>query len=357
MATSVPQGSIAQGAAASVARTFCKATPEQVRTLNVLYRRTGVEQRGSVLLEGSNPAEPEQSFFPPAASSDDRGPTTAARMERYTAEIGRLGLQASANALRQSGLRSKDVTHIVTASCTGFAAPGLDIHLMKELGLQATVQRTHVGFMGCHGALNALRVAGNLTRANPGAHVLVCAAELCSLHFAYGWDPERVVANAIFADGAAAAMITPETGSFSDCGWRLVGTGSCLFPESEDAMSWSIGDHGFEMTLSPKVPDLIAEHLRPWMSDWLAMRGMSIGDVGSWAIHPGGPRIVSSAASALGLSSNQVAESLGVLAEHGNMSSATILFVLQRLIDRDADRPCVALAFGPGLVAEALLLQ
>ena len=355
LSTAIPQGVIAQTAAVSVAQTFCKPTAEQLRSLNILYRRTCIERRGSVLLDSTDPEEPSQSFFPPAADFNDRGPTTAARMERYAAEVGRLGLRASADALRQCRIPPKDITHVVTASCTGFCAPGLDILLIKQLGLSPTVERTHVGFMGCHGALNALRVAGNFTRSDPTASVLVCAAELCSLHFAYGWDPERVVANAIFADGAGAAVITPSREP-SEKEWRLAKTGSCMFPESESAMSWSIGDHGFEMTLSPKVPELISSLLRPWMSSWLASEGLAIDDIGSWAIHPGGPRIVSAAADALELSPRQVSDSLDVLAEHGNMSSATILFVLRRLIARRAELPCVALAFGPGLVAEALLL-
>jgi predicted naringenin-chalcone synthase len=180
--------------------------------------------------------------------------------------------------------------------------------------------------------------------------------ELCSLHYQYGSDPEQLVANAIFADGAAAlvgqAEQTPRNGS-----WPLVACGSCLIPDTEDAMSWSVGDHGFVMTLSPRVPSLIEEHLRPWLEDWLARSGCSLDRIRSWAIHPGGPRILSSVVRALDLPREAAAVSEAVLAECGNMSSPTVLFVLHRLREQAAPGPTLALAFGPGLVAEAALFD
>ena len=150
----------------------------------------------------------------------------------------------------------------MTVSCTGFRAPGVDIEVIKTLGLAATVQRTHVGFMGCHGALNGLRAARAFVEADPAARVLLCAVELCGLHYHYDWDPQRMVANALFADGAAAVVGVPESAAPSEA-WRLAANGACLFPDSEDAMTWTVGDHNFEMTLSKGVPGLIARNLRP----------------------------------------------------------------------------------------------
>jgi prepilin-type processing-associated H-X9-DG protein len=135
--------------------------------------------------------------------------------------------------------------------------------------------------MGCHGAVNGLRVANGLSADGP---VLLCAVEVCSLHYHYGWDPQRIIANALFADGSAALVCTRQ----EQPGWRLRATGSCLIPDSEKAMAWTIGEHGFEMTLSRKVPSLIATHLRPWLSRWLAEQGLEQSDIASWAIHPGG---------------------------------------------------------------------
>jgi predicted naringenin-chalcone synthase len=184
--------------------------------------------------------------------------------------------------------------------------------------------------------------------------VLVCAVELCSLHYHYGWDPEKMVANALFADGAAAVVGAPDTVAPADA-WCLDATGSCLFPASAEAMTWAIGDHGFEMTLSPLVPDLIGAHLRPWLENWLGRHGVRLSQVASWAVHPGGPRILTAIEKTLGLprSANTVARE--VLAECGNMSSPTVLFLLDRLREQRAPRPCVALGFGPGLTAEAML--
>jgi predicted naringenin-chalcone synthase len=216
--------------------------------------------------------------------------------------------------------------------------------------------------MGCHGALNGLRVARAFTIAEPGARVLLCATELCSLHYHYGWDPQKTIANAIFGDGAAAvagagsASESRGTASRPDA-WRLTASGSCVFPDSADAMTWTVRDHGFEMTLSKKVPGLIATHLRPWLAEWLERHGVVLGEVASWAVHPGGPRIVDAVEEALALPRELTAVSRAVFAEHGNMSSPTVLFILEALCRRGAPRPCVALGFGPGLTAEAALFR
>jgi predicted naringenin-chalcone synthase len=208
--------------------------------------------------------------------------------------------------------------------------------------------------MGCHGALNGLRVARAFSEADPDAVVLVCAVELCSLHYHYGWDAGRIVANAIFADGAAAIVGAADGEARS---WRLTASGSCVFPGSRDAMEWLVGDHGFVMTLSKKVPGLIASHLRPWLEHWLERQGVKLPEVASWAIHPGGPRILSAVEESLGLPREQTAESWQILADYGNMSSPTVLFIVEELRQRRAPRPCVALGFGPGLTVEAAMFQ
>jgi predicted naringenin-chalcone synthase len=243
----------------------------------------------------------------------------------------------------------------VTVSCTGFAAPGVDIGLMKTLGLRPTAQRTNVGFMGCHGALNGLRVAGAITGADPAARVLLCAVELSSLHYYYGWNPKKMVGNALFADGAAAIVGVPDGDGAA--GWRLAANGSCLFPDSEYAMTWHVGDHGFDMMLSTRVPNLINQNLRPWLEAWLGERQLRIADVGSWAVHPGGPRVLACVEESLGLPAGATSVSREILASCGNMSSPTVLFILDRLRRRQAPLPCVALGFGPGLVAEGALFR
>jgi predicted naringenin-chalcone synthase len=275
-------------------------------------------------------------------------------MAVYESEAPALALRSCAGALAAAGTLPAEITHLVTVSCTGFAAPGFDIALVNELGLPPTLQRTHVGFMGCHGALNGLRVANAFATADPAARVLVCSVELCSLHYHYGWDPPKVVANALFADGSG-ALVGAAAGPPG--AWRLTASGSCLVPEAADAMTWTIGDHGFGMTLSKRIPEVIGARLRPWLDDWLAARGHSVAGIKSWAVHPGGPKILDAVAATLRLPADAVWASREVLAEYGNMSSATVLFILQRLRERGAAGPCVALGFGPGLNVEVALFE
>jgi predicted naringenin-chalcone synthase len=296
------------------------------------------------------------SVFLPREGADDPGPSTGQRMEQYVREAAPLAIQAAQRALSDAGVDSSSLTHLVTVSCTGFHAPGVDIELIKKLRLRSTIERTHVGFMGCHGALNGLRVAAAFTGCMANARVLLCAVELCGLHYHYPWSPKKMVSNALFADGAAAVVGVPSAAAPADA-WQATASAACLFPDSEYAMSWSVGDYGFEMTLSTRVPDLLARNLRPWLAGWLAECGLHLDEVASWAIHPGGPRILDAVEEALDLNPEATATSREVLAECGNMSSPTVLFVLQRLRARRAPLPCVALGFGPGLATEAALFR
>jgi predicted naringenin-chalcone synthase len=276
-------------------------------------------------------------------------------MSLYQQSAPPLAVKAAQGALAESGFSPESITHLIVVTCTGFIAPGVDYAIIRGLNLSSTVERIQVGYMGCHGALNGLKVANALATADPNARILLVAVELCSLHYYIGEEPGKIVANALFADGAAALIGTG--GETPEPGWRVTATGSCLIPNSAKDMGWTIGDHGFEMTLSKRIPDLIQQHLRPWMDRWLGSRGRSVESIRSWAIHPGGPKIVAGAQAALGLSDADLGPSLGVLADYGNMSSPTVLFILNRLMAANAPRPCVMLGFGPGLVAEAALWE
>ena len=352
--TAVPPWQIKQADAAGLAAGFANAPPGRQRALEAVYRQTRIETRGSVLLESPGPHAYRQSFCPPSSAAGDAGPSTAERNARYCAEAGPLALAAARSALATAKVVPAAITHLITCSCTGFANPGVDLELLHGLGLNANVARTHVGFMGCHGAFNSLRVAAAFASAQPEAVVLVVCVELCSLHFQYGPQTDRVVANSIFADGAGALVgagaAHPRA---SDAGvWHLAQSLSQVLPDSHDQMSWGIGDHGFEMTLSPQVPATIALGIGELVAAGLGPLGKTPADVGSWAVQPGGPRVLSSVEEALGLNSEALIASRGVLSQHGNMSSATILFILERLLREETVAPCVALAFGPGLTAE-----
>jgi predicted naringenin-chalcone synthase len=358
LATALPARSIEQSEAATLAEGFL-AGHRDGKSLPALFRRTQVRARSSVLLEQANGCGPKQSFYWPAAGPLDRGPSTSSRMQRYAAESLPLAATAARQAIARAAVAPADITNIITVSCTGFFAPGIDIGLLKCLQLRPTIGRLHVGFMGCHGVLNALRAAQATVDADPSAVTLIAAVELCSLHYQYGGQSDQLVANALFADGAAALVGISAGKAERETAnrWRVVSSGSLLVPDAEDGMTWRIGDNGFEMTLSPRVPELICRHVRPWLEDWLAVSGRRFEDIRSWAVHPGGPRILTSVAAALQLSEEVMAPSAEILAECGNMSSPTILFIIERLQREAHPLPCVVLGFGPGLVAEAALLE
>jgi predicted naringenin-chalcone synthase len=322
--------------------------------IQTLYRKTGVRKRHSTLIITSTNGEPAtQSFFPVASEVDDKGPTTGDRMRCYERDALDLAARAAEVALRDSNTSPDEIAHLVTVSCTGFSAPGVDVGLVENIGLNRDVSRTHVGFMGCHGALNGMRVAAALSDSSPARKVLLCCVELCSIHHQYAADPQQVVANALFSDGAAAIVGMADNSTTET--WRLAGQFSRLLPETATLMAWRIGDNGFDMRLSPHVPAVIKQMLRPWLSEQLARHSLRIEDLRSWAIHPGGPRILTACADSLGLDRACLAPSQKVLADFGNMSSPTVLFILERLRRQGNKLPCAILAFGPGLTIEAAL--
>lgn len=321
-----------------------------------IYAVSGVSTRHMVhgrdvvrdVLEGTR-----RSGSPFLPGPDPRGPTTGVRMRMYAEFAPRLAAEAAGRAITDSGLSSEAITHVVPVTCTGFVAPGIAETLVHALRLRPDVQRVQVGYMGCHGAVNGLRTALAFA-ADPAAVVLLVAVELCSLHYYYGMSADKVVANALFADGAAAVVGRAPLGPRAD--HLLTATGSCLFPDTAGLMGWVIGDHGFEMVLSKKIPAAIEAGLGPWLTQWLNTQGLSVSDIGSWAVHPGGPKILDATEAALKLPPHALAESRGVLADYGNMSSPTVLFIVDRLRKRNAPRPWVLLGFGPGLVAEVALV-
>lgn len=353
LGTAVPAMTVSQAEGVAVARTLGGEFADS-EMVTAVYEQSGITTRHMVhsrelisdIVAGTRYSQS------PYLPGEPGGPSTAIRMDQYAKHAPPLAVLAASAAIEQSDIPASKITHLVTVSCTGFIAPGLDIPLICGLGLRHTVERTHVGFMGCHAAINGLRVANAFTAADPNAVVLLAAVELCSLHYYYGGEPGKVVANALFADGAAAVV-----GSAGDESWRVAATGSVLLPNSTKEMGWTIGDRGFEMTLTKKIPRLITEHLRPWMERWLAENGLTTEKVGSWAIHPGGPKILNAVEEALALPACQLEPSRSILAAFGNMSSPTVLFILDRLRKSNAPRPVVVLGFGPGLVAEAALIR
>ena len=350
---------VRQSDLAQLTEPLCCDASAQSQFFNRMFSHAGVETRGTVLVRENDPGLLAiREFYRPREHANDRGPTTAQRMALYERHAPELAETAARAALADAGCAVGTITHVIPVTCTGFFSPGLDVELIRRLDLSPMVARVQVGFMGCHGAFNALAAARAIVQAAPQAVVLVCCVELCSLHLAYGSDPQRIVANALFADGAAAAVIGAAGAAEAFSGKpRIHASATMLIPQSADAMTWRIGDHGFEMTLSPKIPELVRHHLPQWLEPWLAGHGTSTGLIDHLAIHPGGPKVVSAVAQALGAAESMTAASREVLRQHGNVSSATILLILQRLIAADARGSCLALGFGPGLTAEAMLIE
>lgn len=364
--TATPHQKIQQQHAALLATNLIGNRAPAERTMQAIYRQTRIARRSSVLLNEAQEGVFSQDFFQPAASADDHGPTTQDRMTRYATEATPLAVEAVGKALIKAGVIPEEITHLVTCSCTGFQAPGVDIALMKELGFSNTTNRTHIGFMGCHGGFNALRVAKAYAEADPRATVLIVCVELCSLHFQYTDNPEQIVANSIFADGAAAVIGRSADHPMASevAGWRLIDQTSVVLPETVDQMGWLIGDTGFEMSLSPEVPSLIGNALPETTTTFLQKHGLEKEQITNWAVHPGGPRILSMVEQALQLHTDALLGSRDVLSQYGNMSSATIFFILETLFvqahqsqSHGLPDTCIAMAFGPGLTTELALFQ
>ncbi|MFK7790118.1 MAG: type III polyketide synthase [Phycisphaeraceae bacterium] len=325
--------------------------------LERIYRGTHVDQRYSVLsgsAEDSREAMQCLDDFYEDEGHAER-PGTLKRMEQYEHAVIHLAAKACQRALLQSDCRPEEITQLITVSCTGFSAPGMDLMLIGELGLDPCVGRTHVGFMGCHGAINGMRVADAFARADPFARVLLCCTELCTLHFQYGNDAQDAVANALFGDGAAA--LVGAGALVNQRGPRIKSFRSIQLPDTQGMMSWRIGNEGFRMRLSSQVPGQVKQQLNPFVATWLAEHGLSIEAVGGWCIHPGGPKVLDGVGESLGLRPEQTQASRSVLREYGNMSSPTVLFIAERMREADIPKPWVMLGFGPGLAIEACLVM
>ena len=329
-----PQTQIEQPAAA---RHLAARSTVSPHSIDRLYRLAGVDTRQTAL---SNLT----------LLYDDRSasPSTAARMDHYEQNAAALAIVAARQALHAANLDSNAVTHIITVSCTGFYAPGIDHAIIEALELNTTISRTHIGFMGCHAALNALNIADSLARANDDTVLVVCI-ELCSLHLQYSDKPDLLVANSLFSDGAAALVCS--CSKRSEAKFEVRSFHSQVFKESADLMSWRIKDHGFEMSLSSKLPALLRSELPATLNNWSCKHAWSISEIIGWAVHPGGPRLLNVCESILG----ELKHSRQVLREHGNMSSPTVLFILDQMARSIGDYGLIA--FGPGVSFEGAILR
>lgn len=297
---------------------------------------------------------------------DVSGWGTAARMRRFATEAPALGKEAVTAACAQAGLDATDIGLFAVASCTGYVTPGLDIVLARDLGMSPGVQRLGIGHMGCYAALPGLGSVADFVTARRRPAVLLCA-ELTTLHAQVPTTEgvreasEQLLSHALFADAAASAVVVPCRPDDEEvAGLQILDVAAVTDPSTAPLMTWDVTDLGFRMGLSPRVPDVLAQHVRALVDGLLAAHGADISEVRGWAVHPGGPRIVEVVAEQCGLTDADVAASNRVLAENGNCSSATVLMVTQRIVESGILRAgdlVVQLAFGPGLTLYATLLR
>lgn len=295
--------------------------------------------------------EHRYSFFQPHVDADkldtngfyqnDAFPGTQARMRFYEDHA----FVLPRRALDQLDL--SNTTHLIITSCTGFYAPGLDYQLIQHYGLRANIERTLVGFMGCYAAINALKLARHIVRSEPQAKVLVVNLELCTLHLQPAETLEELLSFAIFSDGCAATIVSAQP-----VGIEIQQFEAVVLPQTQNLITWRIGDQGFDMHLSGKVPAAIASNL-PLVMDVL-LKGSAHKDITHWAIHPGGRTVLDAVKTGADITEEQLFESREVLRQFGNMSSATIMFVLQRILNKSLPGQGLAMAFGPGLTVESM---
>lgn len=339
LGTAVPAMSMAQAEIESTMSRLWALQPSAQARWRRIIAGSGIERRHGV-------ARPEEIIHQ----------STASRMVLYHSHAAALAERAIRNALQQALIETDQITDLIVVTCTGFSAPGVDVELIERLSLPATVHRSTIGFMGCFGAITGLRAAIGACSADPAAVALVVCVELCSLHMRADDDVQNQLASALFGDGAAAAVVCGSALGRQDApaaSVRLHRGASLLVPEGREWMTWTITDAGFAMTLSKHVPSALERTLPSFMSSACESAPRTV------LIHPGGLGILDAAEKALGLAPcDGTIASREILRRHGNMSSATILFVLEEAMRRDDCRlPAILLAFGPGLTIESLVLQ
>jgi len=265
---------------------------------------------------------------------------------------------AAANKCIDGVIDKKDITHLITVSCTGMSAPGLELQLMEAMGLRPDIIRTAINFMGCYAAIHGLKMANDIATAQPGSYVLVVCTELCSLHFQKSFTEDTIIAPLIFGDGCAAALICCNDNNQE--GLQLESFYSEVLKDEKGSMTWNLSSTGFLMTLSAEVPDIFRADIGPMKDRALHKSGYRYDAINHWCIHPGGKRILKAIGDGMQSSDEDLAVSYDVLRNYGNMSSPTVLFVLKEIWQQNRDKKgdtIFTAAFGPGLTMESVILS
>ncbi len=328
------------------------------RKLNILFSHSGINSRYSVIPDFRSEHGKPRLFI-----ENQSLPTIDDRMKVYKESAVLLALSAIQNSLRKLGTSVEEfgITHLITVTCTGLYAPGLDAEIMEQLDLPKDIFHTSINFMGCNAAFPALKLGDTIARSDENARVLIVCVELCTLHFQPKNNHDNLLSNTIFGDGAAAVLLVPDTNARyqNHSGLKIQGFHSELLTRGKDLMAWNITATNFEMILDAKVPDFIGEEVEGIVTNAGQKLNFRSEEIGKWAVHPGGKKILDVVKKQMNLEVSDLQQSYKVLADYGNMSSPTILFVLNELLQSglNSDEPIFAIGFGPGIGIETALLR
>lgn len=323
------------------------------RKLKFLYDHSGINTRYSAIEDyGIEP--PFRSFIPVEKGADF--PSLEQRMEVYERESVLLSVKAIDNCLRDI-ISPQQITHLITVSCTGMSAPGLDLSIMEEMELTPNIFRTSVNFMGCYAAIHALKMAKMICDGSEKSNVVIVCTELCTLHFQKEFTEDNAASSLLFADGCAAVLVSNTLQKENALSLR--GFYSHVEQKGKSAMAWQLSSKGFLMTLSGYVPQLIQEDINALVRSAVKHNRLALEDITHWCIHPGGKRILDLIKKQLDLSEEDLLFSRNVLSNYGNMSSPTVLFVLKEMMDQLSNAPAriLGMAFGPGLTMETFIAE
>ncbi len=330
-----------------------ESVPGDRKTRSIIHRiytQSGIEKRHATNYDLQSG---EDDGFFQRVFKNEKPPSTGERNAIYERESKALFTSVGKQLLeRNPEFKKEEITHVITVSCTGFYAPGPDFEVVRNLGLSPSTQRFHIGFMGCYAAFPALKMAQSFCEANPDAVVLVITCELCSLHLQIDDDIDQILAASVFADGASGVIVS--TREPNKAGYRLDEFSSALAYEGEKDMAWTISDTGFKMVLSSYIPSIIETNIDAIMQPMFNTLHINKEDIDIWAVHPGGRAIIDKVEQGMGVAPEKVIPSRNILANYGNMSSATILFVLDEIRNGFAknNAKILPIAFGPGLTIE-----
>lgn len=342
--TAVPQYKHAQEDILHFMQEIFNVNDDEKRKLRYLYNQSAINTRHSVLPDFGQPKEQREHMVAPFPSLDRR-------MEVYDKEALPLSLLAIDDCLGDK-INATDITHLITVSCTGMSAPGLDLKIAEALNLVPTIFRTSINFMGCYAAIHGLKLAKLIVDGDEKAKVLIVCTELCTIHFQEDYTPDSVSSSMLFSDGCAVALVTNgEEGK----GFELIAFNSEIDSKGKGDMSWKLSSKGFLMSLSSYVADIIKADILGLVQRGLSPNNLTVTDINHWCIHPGGRKILEAVEQSLSIHKPQLMDSYEVLGKYGNMSSPTILFVMKEMLAKaNAGEHLFGCAFGPGLTMETL---